>query len=259
MLTRKEETFFKYINFLREVVVRDIKKKYYKSILGVFWTILNPLLTMVVITIVFSTLFKNNIENFPVYYLCAALLFNFNVGATLQSTFCIVNNGNLIKKMYIPKYMFCISTVITNFVTLLFSLFALVFVILLTGHQLTWTVFLLPVVLIYAFMFTTGLSLTLSTYGVFFRDLGYLYEVLVLLWTYLTPIFYPISIIPEEIRFLWDLNPMYQYIEMFRDIVYYGVLPTEKTIFIATCYSVLMLLFGILSFRDKQNKFIFYI
>lgn len=259
MLTKREEVLFKYSNFLREVVIRDIKKKYYKSLLGVFWTILNPLLTMMVITIVFSTLFKNNIENFPVYYLCGALIFNFNAGATSQAVFCFIQNGNLIKKMYIPKYMFCLSTVITNFVTLIFSLSALVIVIIITGHKLTYTVLLLPILLIYVFMFTTGLSLTLSTYGVFFRDLGYLYEIFLLLWTYLTPLFYPISIIPENFRFFWDLNPMYQYIEMFRDIVYYGVLPTEKTIWIATLYSILMLAFGVISFKEKQEKFIFYI
>jgi len=259
MLTQRETLLFKYSNFLKEVVIRDIKKKYYKSLLGVFWTILNPLLTMVVITVVFSTLFKNKIENFPVYYLCASLIFGFMSGSTTQSVFCVVQNSNLIKKMYIPKYMFCLSIVITNFVTLLFSLSALILVIMVTGHQLSWTLLLLPVVLIYVFMFTTGLSLALSTYGVFFRDLRYLYEISILLWTYLTPIFYPISIIPEKIRFLWDLNPMYQYIEMFRDIVYYGVLPTERNLYIATIYSVLMLLFGILAFKEKQENFIFYI
>lgn len=258
MQNNKNSTI-KYLNFLWEVVVRDIKKKYYKSVLGVLWTVLNPLLMMLVITIIFSTLFKRNIDNFPVYYLCGYIIFSFNSDATNQSLSCIIGNSSLIRKMYIPKYIFCISKVVVSFVTLLFSLIALAVVMLITGCKFTPYLLLIPIPLIYIFMFTTGLSLILATYGVFFRDLKHLYGILITVWMYITPIFYPISIVPEKFRFLWELNPIYHYATIMRDIVYYGTMPSEKSLIIGTCFSILTLLIGILTFKEKEDKFFLYI
>jgi ABC-2 type transport system permease protein len=256
---KNEYNTMKYLNFLREVVTRDIKKKYYKSVLGVVWAVLNPLMMMVVITIVFSTVFKRNIDNFPVYYLCGSLIFSFNSDATNQALTCIIGNSALIRKMYIPKYMFCISKVIVSFVTLLFSLVALAVVMLITGCKFTIYTLLIPVPLVYVFMFTTGLSLILATYGVFFRDLKHLYGILITAWMYITPIFYPVSIIPEKFRFIWDLNPLYHYATIMRDVVYVGTMPSEKSLIIGTCFSVLTLLIGIITFKENEDRFFLYI
>lgn len=250
---------FRYLNLLFEVVSRDIKKKYYKSALGVVWTVLNPLLMMLVLTLVFSTLFKHSIDNFPVYYLCASLIFSFNVDATTQSLDCIVGNSSLISKMYIPKYIFCVSRVVVSFVTMLFSLVALVVVILVTGGKFSLYMLLTPILLIFVFMFSVGLSLILATYGVFFRDLKHLYGILVMAWTYMTPIFYPVSIVPEKLRFLWELNPLYHYITIMRDLVYIGTLPTQRSVIIATLFSVLSLITGVVIFKQSEGKLLLYI
>ena len=130
-MTKLEEQM-KYLTFLKEVVKRDIKRKYYKSALGVLWTVLNPLLSMLVMTLVFSTLFKRNIDNYPIYLLCGQLIFNFMSGSTRQSLGAILNNAGYIRSIYIPKYIFVLSRVVEGFVDLLFSLIALVVVMLFT-------------------------------------------------------------------------------------------------------------------------------
>lgn len=247
--------FMKYFNFLKELVKRDFKKKYYKSVLGILWTIVNPLLMMIVITMVFSTLFKKNIDNFPVYYMIGYLIYNFNSTATRQALTSIVANNSLVRKIYVPKYMFCLSNVLVQFITLLFSLIPLILVMLVTRVQFSATFLLLPVMLIYPFIFTLGLSLILSAYGVFFRDLDHLYGIITMLWMYVTPLFYPISIIPERFRFLWELNPLYIFITMLRNILLDGVMPTQKLIVVATLYSVITLALGIIVFREKENQF----
>lgn len=247
--------FMDYLPFLKELVKRDFKKKYYKSVLGVLWTVLNPLLMMLVITIVFSTLFRRNIPNYPVYYLSGYVIFNFVSSTTRSSLHCIIGNANWLRKIYVPKYMFCLSTVLNQLITLLFSLIPMVLVMLVSGMHFTKYFLLLPVPIFYTLVFTTGLSLLLCSYNVFFRDLDHLYGIFVTVWMYLSALFYPISIIPQQFRFLWDLNPLYIFITIMRDVVY-GSMPSEKMLLVATCYSFLTLLMGIVVFREKENRFI---
>lgn len=256
---KKNENSFKYFYFLQQIISRDIKKKYYKSVLGLLWTILNPLLMMLVITIVFSTLFKRNIENFPVYYMCGSLIFSFNSGSTTQALHAMVANSTLLRKIYVPKYMFVLSPIAVNLVNLFFSLIALFVVMLVTGAPFTKYLLLIPLPIIYLTIFTTGLSLILSTYGVFFRDLNHLYGIFVTAWTYLTPIFYPISIIPQKYLFLFELNPLYHFVNIFRDLTYSGVMPSEKSLIIATVYSALTLILGIITFKEHEDKFYLYV
>lgn len=246
--------FMEYFNFLCELFKRDLKKKYYKSVLGVLWTLLNPLLMMTVMTIVFSTLFRRSIDHYPAYYMCAYVVMVFNSVTTTQSLNCIVNNSGLVRKLRVPNYMFCLATVALNMLTMLLSLIPLLLVALATGVQLTPYVMLLPVPLVLTAGFTAGLSLTLSVVGVFFRDMAYLYSIVTTIWTYVTPMFYPISMIPVQYRFLWELNPMYHYVSLMRSLVLYGQMPSEKTLLIATAYAVLLLLTGVMVFRKNQDR-----
>lgn len=258
-MTRAFQDFMKYFNFLVELVKRDFKRKYYKSVLGILWTILNPLMMMVVITIVFSTLFKRNIPNFPVYYLTGYVIHNFIVTTTRLSIGSVLGNGGLIRKIYIPKYMFCLSNVLVQFITLLFSLIPLFLVMIVTKAPFTKYALLFPIPLLYALVFTLGLSLILSTYGVYFRDLNHLYGIITMMWMYATPLFYPISIIPERFRFLWDLNPNYIFITIARNLMVDGIMPSQKMLIVATCYSVITLIMGIVVFQEKENKFFLHI
>ena len=154
----KMEGFRRFMPLLRELVVRDIKVRYRHSALGLVWTVLNPLLMMVVITIVFSTLFRQNIPNFPIYYLSGSLIFAFNSESTTTALNSIISNASLIKKVYIPKYLFPLSNVLSGLVNLGFSLIAMVIVMLVTGAPFHATLLLLPIPIFYTFLFPSGLA-----------------------------------------------------------------------------------------------------
>lgn len=257
-MTKIEEQM-KYLTFLKEVVKRDIKRKYYKSVLGVLWTVLNPLLSMLVMTLVFSTLFKRNIDNYPIYLLCGQLIFSFVSGSSRQALGAILGNAGYIRSIYIPKYIFVLSRVVEGFVDLLFSLIALFLVMIFTHAPITLNLLMIPTLLVLVFIFTFGLSLVMATYGTFFRDLHHLYGIFTTLWMWVSAIFYPRTIVPVNYRFLLDLNPAIHYIDIMRAICYEGVAPTEKSLIIATCYAVLMLLMGISVFRANEDKFFLYV
>ena len=249
----------KYFVFLKEVVKRDIKRKYYKSALGVLWTVLNPLLSMLVMTFIFSTLFRRNVDNFPIYILCGQLMFGFINGSGRQGLGAILNNAGYIRSIYIPKYIFVLSRVIESFVDMLFSLAALLLVMIITGAPFTPYLIFLPVVFALAFMFALGWALILATYGTFLRDLHHLYGIFSTMWMYLSAIFYPVTIVPAAYRFVFDINPMIHYISLMRSICHQGVMPSEKSLIIATCFSVLVLIFGISVFKSKEDKFFLYV
>lgn len=251
--------FMNYFPFLREIIKRDFKKKYYKSVLGVAWSMLSPLLMMIVITIVFSTLFRRTIPHYPAYWFSGNLLFCFVFDGSAAAMSSMINNASLIKKMKIPNYFFCISSVTQHFITMLFSLIPYIAVSLVIGVQLTPLILLIPVPLLMAYFFTLGLGMLLCAYGTFLRDLNYLYHVVRRVWIYITPIFYPIQIIPEQFRFVWDLNPVFVFITIFRDLAMNGTMPTEKMLIVGTCYSLLMLGLGAVTFREKEDRFFLYI
>ena len=172
------EGFRRFTPLLRELVVRDIKVRYRHSALGLVWTVLNPLLMMVVITIVFSTLFKQNIPNFPIYYLSGSLIFAFNSESTTTALNSIISNASLIKKVYIPKYLFPLSNVLSGLVNLGFSLIAMFIVMLITDAPFHATLLLLPIPIFYTFLFLRrARHSALGGHGVFPRYRAFLQRV----------------------------------------------------------------------------------
>ena len=251
--------FIKYRYLLEDLVAKDFKLKYRRSILGFLWSILNPLLMMLVITAVFSNMFKSDIEYFPVYYLCGYLIFNFVIEATNGALTSIVQSGYLIKKVYIPKYIFPLEKSSFALVNVLFSFVAVVIVILITGMPIKTTIFLIPIPIFLAFIFSTGLGLILASMNTFFRDMGHLYSVWTTAWMYLTPMFYPISVIPDNIKTVIYYNPLYYYVTYLRMLVIDGEIPGMEINVICICFSFLFLLIGLLIFKKNQDKFILYI
>jgi ABC-2 type transport system permease protein len=251
--------FLKYENLLRELVSRDIKVRYRRSFLGMLWTVLNPLLMMVVITIVFSTLFKQNIEHFPIYYLSGSLIFSFNSETTSNALYAIIGNSPLMKKVYIPKYLFPLSKTVSGLVNLGFSLIAMFIVMLFTGVSFKPTLLLLPIPIFYGFLFAAGSGLFLAAITVFFRDVANFYGVFVMAWTYLTPIFYPVSILPEPAMRLMYFNPMYHYIEYMRKLVLFGQFPGLKENFVCFLFGIISLIIGIAVFYKRQDRFVLYV
>ena len=251
--------FIKYQWLLKELIIRDLKIKYRRSVLGYLWSILNPLMLMGVLSVVFSTMFRFDIPNYPVYLLTGQLLFGFYSEATNMAMTSILGGASLIKKVYLPKYIFPVSRVLSSFTTMLFSLVALVIVMALTRAEYHITAILLPIVLLYILVFSIGMSLILSVMVVFFRDVQYLYGVFLTALNYLTPIFYPASVLLSWLKELMVLNPMYNFIEMFRKIMLYGQWPTLTEHLICIAFAIGGLVLGVYVFKRNQKDFILYI
>lgn len=251
--------FYKYRDLLKELVSRDIKIRYRRSVLGLLWTLLNPILMMTVMTLVFSNIFRFDIENFPIYFFAGNILFSFVTEATTNAMNSIIGSGSLIKKVYVPKYLFPVSKVFSSVVNLLFSFVAMLLVMVVTQVPFHVTLFLVPIVLVYVVLFSIGLGMILATLQVFFRDTGHLYGVFTLAWMYLTPIFYPASLLEGRLDVVLKLNPMVHYIDFLRDIVLYNTVPSMRENLICAAISAVFLLLGMLVFYRKQDKYILFV
>jgi lipopolysaccharide transport system permease protein len=254
------QTFLKYRELFFQLVSRDIKLKYRRSVLGYLWSILNPLFTMIIMSVVFSAMLARGVENFPVYLLTGSLLFGFMNGAVSRAIPSVLGAAALIKKIYVPKYIFTLASVTSELVTLLFSLGALAIVILATRLRLSWHMALIPLPIIELYIFSIGLGLFLAQAMVFFRDVQYLWGVFSTAWMYLTPIFYPVSMLPDGVRFaVTTFNPLYWYIAQFRYFVLGGEAVWQENVLRGAIAAVGMLLFGLVTFSRSKNKFILYI
>lgn len=248
--------FKKYRPLLNELIARDIKTKYRRSVMGVFWTILNPLFMMIVLSVVFSNLFKFDIENFPIYLLSGQLIFNFYSDATSQALGAIIVNGPLIKKIYVPKYMFVLSRVFSSSINLLASFTALIFVMLAMRVELHYTVLLAPIPLLFIVLFSLGIGLLLAAVTVKFRDIMHLYNVFVTALIYLTPVIYPMSILPEWLKKIVLLNPITNIVLMFRDIMLYNTVPSLSSALLAVVEVAAAMALGMYVFYKRQDTFI---
>lgn len=249
----------KYRWLLQLLVERDLKVKYRRSVLGYFWSILNPLLMMAILTIVFSQVFRFDIPNYPVYLLAGQLMYSFFAEATSMALGSILDGAALIKKVYLPKYIFPLSRVLSSFTSVLLSLCALFIVMLSTGVKFHATLLLLPVAMLYILMFSIGVGLIMSAAVVFFRDLQYLYTVFLTALNYITPIFYPVSIVPAEYKALVMYNPLYWFVTFFRQVTIYGEWPGIREHLWCLGYALSAVAAGIYCFKRCQNKFILYI
>ena len=249
----------RYRYLLKTLVTRDFRIKYQASLLGVLWSFLNPLLTMFVYLFVFSTIFRQNIEYFPVYLLCGIVLFNYFSESTSLGLASIVSNRALITKVYMPKYIYPVAKVLSSAINLIISFIPLIIVMLTTGVPFHRSLLLLPVVLMFIIAFCTGVSLILATMNVFFRDTQFLWGILLTIWNFMTPIFYPESIIPAAYRTLYHMNPMYQIVYFMRCITIGGVSPTPATYAYCALGSFVPLLLGLLIFRWKQDQFVLHL
>ena len=251
--------FDRYTFLLRQLVGRDFAIKYRRSYLGIVWVVLNPLLTMIVMSAVFSYIFRFTIDNYAVYLILGNITFSCFSEITQLCTQSIVGNGQLIKKVYIPKYIFPLSKALFAFVNFMLTLIPAIAVILYYRIPFTENYLLLPVALVGLFMFALGIGFFLSALQVFMRDTQYLYTIVLTLWTYVTPIFYSEeSLSPLLMRFMM-FNPMYIYISMIRKIMLYGTTPSIYQMMACLWLGIMSLTIGVSYFFRKQNKFILHI
>ncbi|MBE6760455.1 MAG: ABC transporter permease [Ruminococcaceae bacterium] len=259
-LVKHTKGFLDYKDLLVQLVSRDLKLKYRRSVLGYLWSVLSPLMIMAVQVVVFQYMFQRPIPNFAVYLLSGQILFNYMNQSTHMAIRSILESASLIKKVYLPKYIFTFSKITSGLIDLIFSMAAMAVVIIVTGVGFSWHFLLFPLVLVQLFVFCLGLGLFLAQANVFFRDVQYIYTVITTGWLYLTPIFYDIEFLPEKLQTLvkW-CNPMYYYVSQFRCMVLYHTLPEWEMVLAGCAAALLVLAVGAWSFVRRQHDFILYI
>ena len=245
---------------LRSLVSKDFKLKYRRSVLGILWSLLNPLLMMIVMAAVFSYMFRFQIEHFPVYLILGTIIFDFMSRSTTGAMSSILDSQSLIKKIRIEKIVFPLEKVVFELVNLGLAMVAALLVMLFfrvapSLHAL-WG---LPLLVVALTVFCTGLSLLISALSVFFRDVMHLWGVLMTAWTYATPLFYPYEMLPDWMQLVMQFNPMYHYILFFRDIMMWNVNPGLLETGICLGMAIITFLVGFIVFRKTESKFILYI
>ena len=260
-MSRYIQNFLKFRPLLSELVSRDIKIKYRRSVLGVLWTLLNPLLMMIIRCCGkrvrgIRSIFEVDVENFPLYLLSGQIVFNFYSESTSSAMSAITGNAALIKKVYVPKYLFVISRVFSSFINLMASFTALLLVMMAMRSELHWTVMLSPIPLMLLVLFSLGVGMILSAVTVKFRDIMHLYSVFLTALTYLTPVIYPMSILPGWLYKIVMLNPLTNILMMFRDVMINNMVFSIGQLIVAVVETVVFLIIGFYVFYRNQDQFI---
>lgn len=255
----KSKTWKHNLFVLSTLVSKDFKLKYRRSVLGVLWSVLNPLLMMLVLTAVFSFMFRFNIPNYPLYLILGTILFNMMANSTSDAMTSIIDAAPLIKKIRVEKLIFPLEKVLFELVNFAISLVAVVLVMLYFQVAPTINILFLPLLLIYMVIFCTGLGMLLSSLAVFFRDTIHLWGVIITAWTYATPLFYPFEQLPPFLQPIMQFNPMYHYVTYFRDIAMNGVNPGAMENLVCLGMALVTFAIGLLVFRKTERKFILYV
>ena len=246
---------FRYRHLIFQLVRRDVLTRYKRSVLGVAWTMLNPLGMMLVLTIAFSQIFQST-RAYPAYVLTGLIAWNFFAQTTTASMNQMVWGGSLLSKIYIPRTVFVLSSIGTGLVNILLSIVPLIFVLVITGTAIRWTILFLPISIFFLTTFSLGIGLLLSTWAIYFYDVTEMYQIVLTAWLYLTHIIYPPEIVPEAIRkWLFMFNPMYYLIDLFRMPIYEGVVPDLRTLAAAAGVSVSVLTIGWIIFARRSDEF----
>ncbi len=250
----------KYI--ISQLVTKEFKLKYRRSVLGVVWSVLNPLLMMLVMSAVFSSFMKwgdESLGSYPIYLILGNTAFSLMTDSTSAGMASIIDAAPLLKKVKINRYVFPVEKVLFAVVNYGFSLIAVFLVMLFLREPITVHAFLLPVAILLLGIFCVGLSLFLSAVSVFFRDVMHLWSVVIIAWTYATPLFYPFKILPDWMKVLENFNPMYLYVTFIRDVMLWHTLPSASLVIRCVLFAVGALAIGYLVFHKNEHKFILFI
>ena len=256
-MIEKIKNLLRYRFLLGQLVKRDFKVKYRGSILGILWSVLNPLLNMIVLSIVFSKVFRA-VDNYKMYLLSGITIFNFISEATNLACTSVVSNFGLVSKVYFPKLIIPTSKVLTSGINLLITTGVYLILGAFMNLPIWWGNIMIIFVLFCVLLFSLGFGYILSTLFVFFRDTLHIYGVLLTVWMYSTPILYPIESLPENLIPFFKLNPIYHFINTFREITMYRTIPSANELLICLAYGVVVFIIGSLTFVKNQDKFIYY-
>ncbi len=246
---------WRYRDLLKLLIINSIKTRYKRSMLGIVWTLLNPLLSTLVLSIAFSQILRFDVLDYPIYLLIGILFWNFFAQTTTQSMNTLIWGSGLLKRIYVPRTIFAVAVLGNGLVNLVLALIPLSLIMIALKHPLRISILALPLVILLMAMFTLGISLFISTIAVFFVDVVDMYSVLLSAWFYLTPIIYPISIIPERFLPIVRLNPMVPMLDLFRGVLFDGVFPTPAAWIFASILSLVSLLLGWFVFTKRVDEF----
>jgi ABC-2 type transport system permease protein len=256
-IVEEARALWAYRGLVHELVIRDIKVRYKRSALGIVWTMLTPLLNMVVLTLVFSSLLKQEIRNYPVYFMAGVILWNFFSQTTSSAASQTQDSNEIAKRIYIPRSVFVASAVGGGLVNLVLSIVPLVLILVVTGFPLHATWAFVPVSVLIVTLFAAGVGFLLFTLASRFTDVREMYLVLVQTWFFLTPIVYHPSIVPPRFRLALWLNPMYYLVQTFRKPIYDGVIPSLLLVGPSAGLSILVFLIGWVYFSRRVDRFAF--
>lgn len=251
---KKRQDRKQYFFVIQELTSREVKRRYARSYLGILWSVLNPLLTMAVMSLVFSTMFRKSIENYPIYLMTGQIIWGMFSTATNAAMGALVENKNLLLKVKLPKQIFILAKIYTALVNFGYTCIAYLLMLLLFQVRLTWTVLLLPAVIFFTLLFSLGLGYMLSIAYVFFADIKYLYSVLLTLWMYLSAIFYPVSNLSPAMRRVVEANPIYIVIAIARDCMLYGKVSEPIMWVRLVIWSIGSFVVGYVFFKKNENK-----
>ena len=250
---------YRYRELIWARAIKGLRIRYKRSVLGFLWTLLNPLLMMIVLTLVFGTIMRFSIAHYSIFLLSMLLPWTFFTQALAYSVDSVVGNADLLKKVRIPKLVFPVSAVLSNIINFVLSLIPLAFLILLLHFPLHWTWLYLPVPMLGLFLFTLGMSFFFAAVNVFFRDVTHIIQIILSAWFYFSPIIYSLDFIPAKHRWLFKLNPMLYVLNGFRLSIYYGILPEGPSIFMSLACGVVAVAIGYRIYRRYQESFVFYV
>jgi ABC-type polysaccharide/polyol phosphate export permease len=247
---------FNYRYLILQLVRRDVLTRYKRSVLGIAWTMLNPLGMMLVLTVAFSQIFRFNVEAYPAYVLSGLLAWTFFAQTTTAAMVNLVWGGGLLNRIYIPRASFAIAAIGTGLLNITLALVPLLLVLVISGVPLRPALLFLPVPMLLLACFALGVGLLISTIAVYFPDVAEMYQIVLTAWMYLTPVIYPEEILPEVIRFwITHLNPMYYLVTLYRLPVYFGRLPTWSELLPPVLISLVVLAAGWWLFAQKSDEF----
>ena len=249
------KNLYQYRELLKTSIKKDIGGKYKKSFLGILWSFINPLLQITVYAIIFPIIMKNNIENYTVFMVCGLIPWTYFANVINRSSFVMIENGNIIKKVYFPREILPISIVTSETVTFVISSIIILLFVLGSGMGLSIYILLYPLLLLAQYIMQIGFSLIVSSITVYFRDLQHFIGVFLQLLFYATPIVYSLQTIPEELRWILKLNPMTYVIEGYRNIFYYQQMPDVGQIFEVIVLGIIITIIGYLIFNKLQKRF----
>ena len=248
---------YQYREMIFSLIRKDLRGRYKGSVLGFMWTFLNPLLQLVVYTIVFSTFFPTNIEQFYIFLFVGLVPWLFFNTSLVGGATSVVTQENLIKKIYFPRQVLPISYVTSAFINMLLTFLVIFLVLIISGFGIDVTVlWMLPIVMLVEYILALGITLLMSALTVYFRDLEYILSIIAMLWMYLTPILYEIDTIPEQYQYLVYFNPMTGIILCYKDILYYKQLPDLYDIALAFGMGIAFLIIGFAAFNKMQKRFV---